>query len=217
MKLKEYIFIIICFVAFCMALLGGDTLTSVIGVCGIYLCFIIGFMYHVLRWTKNKNQINGEYISVNIENVIFEVFMLFVIYSDIKHEYETRVFDLKFIYNKTVKINNFKDFLNTYDEIEKIMLYMMMGFIVGVILLIVKKIICRGRISSEQILFSNGEIIKIKDIKYIKVEDTLWTFSKKITITIASETNNRVIYINNKLFSKVEKDLYNIIANSNSV
>ena len=56
-------------------------------------------------------------------------------------------------------------------------------------------------------------IEKIKDIKYIKVDDALWRFSKKVTITL--ESDKRVIYIKNKLFTRVEKTLISTIANSN--
>lgn len=215
MKLKGYIFIIICLIGAYMGLSGEDTWISVIGVSIIYICFIGAFTYNLLRWTINKKQIKSEYVSINIENVIYEVFTLFTIYSNIKNIYRNRVFYFEYIHNEIIKINNFKDFLNTYDGIEKVMLYMTTGFAIGAIFSIIKKIVCRGRISSERILFSNGEIIKIKDIEFIKVEDGLWTFSKKITITL--QTNNRVIYMNNKLFTKVEKNLYDIITNSNFV
>lgn len=172
-------------------------------------------MYNLLRWNINKKQIKSEYVSIKIENIFYEIITLFGMYSSINDIYRNKVFYYKYIDNDIIEINNFKDFLNTYDGTEKVILYMIMGFSIVAIISIIKKIVCRGRVSSEQILFSNGEIIKVKDIEYIKVEDGLWKFSKKITITL--ETNNRVIYINNKLLTKVEKELYDTIANSNFV
>ncbi|MEG1059882.1 MAG: hypothetical protein RSE41_10725 [Clostridia bacterium] len=215
MKLKEYIFIVACSIGAFLGLLGEDTWISVIGVSIIYICCIGSFMYNLLRWNINKKQIKSEYVSIKIENIFYEIITLFGVYSSINDIYRNKVFYYKYIDNDIIEINNFKDFLNTYDGTEKVILYMIMGFSIVAIISIIKKIVCRGRVSSEQILFSNGEIIKVKDIEYIKVEDGLWKFSKKITITL--ETNNRVIYINNKLLTKVEKELYDTIANSNFV
>ena len=196
-----------------MCIFGEDTFISVIGVSIVYTCFIGEVIYKFLRWNTNKREIKSEYVSINIENIIWDVFVLFVTYTNIKNIYSDRVFNFKYFHDGIIEINNFKDFLNTYNGTEKILVYMTIGVIIVGIISIIQKIVCRGRVSSEQILLSNGEIIKIKDIKYIKVDNALWRFSKKVTITL--ESNKRVIYIKNKLFTRVEKTLINTISNSN--
>lgn len=205
MKIKDYIFIIIYFIAFCIALIGKDTWISIIGISIIYICFISEFMYNILKWNKNKKQITYEYVKLRIENSLYEFFMLFALYFSINREYERRIFYLKYIQNKIVEITNFKDFLNTYDGIEKIILFMLIGFPIGLILLIIKKIVCRGRISSDQILFSSGELIDLKDIKDVKIENSFWGFSQKISLTL--DRGCRVFYIKNTSFTKIEESL----------
>lgn len=212
MQFKKYIGIIACIVGAFIFIFGGGRWVSVIGVSIVYACFIGELIYNFFRWNVNKRDIKSEYVSINIENIILDVFILFITYSNIKDTYKDRVFNYKYFHDEIIEINNFKDFLNTYDGTEKILLYMTMGVIIVGIISIIQKIVCRGRVSSEQILLSNGEIIKIKDIKYIKVDNALWRFSKKVTITL--ESDKRVIYIKNKLFTRVEKTLINTISNS---
>lgn len=205
MKLREYILVIICFILFGIIFIGKNTLISIIGIAVIYIYLTKVFIHSILRWGKNKKYINSNYSSIKRESIIYEVLILFKIYLDIKIDYGMRAFILEYKYNKIVEISNLKDFIKSYDGIEKVMIYMIIGSAIGIFLSIIKKLICRGRVSPKQILFNNGEIINRKDIKDIKIEESFFEFSKKITINL--ETNNKVIYMNNKSFSKVEKEL----------
>ncbi|MDV4152701.1 hypothetical protein R0131_17880, partial [Clostridium sp. AL.422] len=121
-------------------------------------------------------------------------------------------FYLEYFHNKKVQINNFNDFLNTYDFIEKIKIYLVIGISIGLIISIIKKIICRGWISSNYILFTNGEIIDLKDITEVKIEDNFFGFSKKISFKL--NKYSRFIYIKNDNFPKV-KEYLNSLGNNN--
>ena len=205
MKLKDYLFIIICSIGFGMALYTKKPLISIIGISFIYICVINSFIYSVLKWNKNKKQINTDYIKLKIDNFLYEFLFIFTLYLNIKSEYISRSIYLHLIHNKIVKINNFIDYINTYSGTEKITLYMLIALPIGIVISIIKKILLRGRISSDKILLSNGELINLKDIKNIKIENSFWEFSKKITFDL--DKGSRIIYIKNNQFSQIEKHL----------
>ncbi|MGL5085535.1 MAG: hypothetical protein ACRC68_07425 [Clostridium sp.] len=209
MSLKEKIFTISCLIGFCMAFLGEDAYISAIGISIIYMCFIGGLIYSVLKWNKNKKNITGEYVSINIENFAYEILVILYVYKNIRDKYNNRRFELEYLNDEIVIINNFKDFINSYEAIEKIVIYMTIGLAFGAVILLIKKFVCRGRISSEEIIFGNGDIIKLKDIKEIKIGNGLWTFTKNMEIIL--EKSNRIISLSNKNFAKVKENLENSI------
>lgn len=205
MKLKDYIFIMICFVGFGMALYTKKPLISIIGIIIIYICFISAFIYSVLKWNKNKKQINTDYVKLKIDNFLYEFLLVFTIYLNIQRQYISRSTYLKLIHNKIVDINNFIDYINTYSGTEKITHYMLIAFPIGIFISIITKILLRGRISSDKILLSNGELINLKDINNIKIENSFWEFSKKITFDL--DKDSRIIYIKNNQFNKIQEIL----------
>ncbi len=205
MKIKEYIFFIILLIALLMAFFSKNTLISVIGIIITCIFFISSFIYSILKWITNKNEVNTGYVKLKTENFLFEFVTIFNIYLPLKRKYIGRVFYLEYFHNKKVEINNFKDFLNTYNVIEKIRIILIIVILIGVIISIIKKIICKGRISSYYILFTNGELINLKDIKEVKIEDSFFGFSKKISFKL--DNNSRFIYIKNKFFSQIEETL----------
>lgn len=205
MKLKDYLFIMICFVGFGMALDTKNPLISIIGIIIIYICFISAFIYSVLKWNKNKKQINTDYVKLKIDNFLYEFLLIFTLYSNIKTQYISRSTYLKLIHNKIVKINNFIDYINTYSGAEKITHYMLIALPIGIVISIIRKILLRGRISSDKILLSNGELIDLKNIKNIKFQDSFFGFYKKINFDL--DTYNRIIYIKNNQFNKIQETL----------
>ena len=144
MQLKKYIVIIAYIVGAFMCIFGEDTFISVIGVSIVYTCFIGELICKFLRWNTNKRDIKSEYVSINIENIIWDVFVLFVTYTNIKNIYSDRVFNFKYFHDGIIEINNFKDFLNTYNGTEKILVYMTIGVIIVGIISIIQKIVCRS-------------------------------------------------------------------------
>lgn len=209
MNLKKIILIILLLIMLYISILCPNSLAAVICSLGLYIYFGYILIYTALKWNNNKKNINSEYVKANIESFAFEIFLIITTSSNLINKYKNRAFDLWYKHNELSEINSFKeinslkDFFNTYEETEKIMIYMAIGALIGLILFIIKKIICRSRISSDQILFSDGEIINIKDIQDINIEACEWTYSKKITITL--EKKKRIIFINNKSFTKFEK------------
>jgi len=208
MKIKEYIFFIILLIALLMAFFSKNPLISVIGIIITCIFFISSFIYSILKWKTNKNEVNTGYVKLKTENFSFEFVTIFNIYLPLKRKYTGRVFYLEYFHNKKVEINNFKDFLNTYNVIEKIRIILIIVILIGVIISIIKKIICKGRISSYYILFTNGELINLKDIKEVKIEDSFFGLSKKISLTL--DNDFRIVYIKNDNFPKVENYLNSI-------
>lgn len=209
MKIKNFIFLIIGLIVIYMAFISKNPLVTIIGTVVISLYTIYSFIYNALRWYKNKKEINSSYIKLNTENFLLEFSSLITIYLEFKTQYITRDFYLEYTHNKIVEINNFYDFINTYDITEKILIYIIIGISVGLIISIIKKLLCRGKISSDKILLSTGELINLKDIKDIKIENSFWEFSKKISFK--TDNNSFIIYIKNDLFSVVRDDLYSLI------
>ena len=201
MKLKGYILIMLYVSGIIFGIFSKGT-WAIIGFAMILLSSIWILIDNILRWNKNRKKINSEYVSCKRENIIAELAILFSMYLELKDSYWYREFYFDYFYNEVIEIKNLKDFLNAYDYIERLGIYMLIIFSIGLIILIIKKLICRDRITSKEILFSNGEIIELKDIKDIKVEDSFFGFSKKITLTL--ENKERIIRINNKSFPKVK-------------
>ncbi|MBE6052765.1 MAG: hypothetical protein E7212_02450 [Clostridium sartagoforme] len=165
-----------------------------------------------LKWNKNKKEINKEYTKLRTESFLFHFAVLLNAYLKIKTQYTNRSFYLEYTHNKKVQINNFRDFINTYDTLEKILIYIVILFSIAFIISIIKKILCRGRISSDKILLSDGELINLKDIKNVKIENSFWEFSKKISFELDKGSN--FIYIKNNNFTKVEK-YFNSLSTNN--
>ena len=209
MKIKNFIFLIIGLIVIYMAFISKNPLVTIIGTVVISLYTIYSFICNTLRWYKNNQEINSSYIKLNTENFLLEFSSLVTIYLEVKTQYITRDFYLEYTHNKIVEINNFYDFINTYDITEKILIYIIIGISVGLIISIIKKLLCRGKISSDKILLSTGELINLKDIKDIKIENSFWEFSKKISFK--TDNNSFIIYIKNDLFSVVRNDLYSLI------
>lgn len=216
MKFKESIGVMfygICIYVYCSTVTGVNTWGSAVFNYTMYICFIGTLIHSVLKWNKNKTHINIDYVNGNIENIAFECLMLFNILFNLKSKYMYRRLELEFNENKIVEIDNFKALINTYDGVEKAMLFMLIAIAIGLALLVIKKIICRYRISSNHILCSNGEIIKLKDIKDIKIEESFWGFSKKIIVIL--QGGIRTISVSNNSFLKLEKTLESISFNNN--
>ena len=209
MKIKNFIFLIIGLIVIYMAFISKNPLVTIIGTVVISLYTIYSFICSTSRWYKNSQEINSSYIKLNTENFLLEFSSLVTIYLEVKTQYITRDFYLEYTHNKIVEINNFYDFINTYDITEKILIYIIIGISVGLIISIIKKLLCRGKISSDKILLSTGELINLKDIKDIKIENSFWEFSKKISFK--TDNNSFIIYIKNDLFSVVRNDLYSLI------
>lgn len=205
MKIKEIIYIIACLFVIYMTFISKNTVFIVIGSSIILIFFIYKFILSTLQWNKNKKEINTEYINFNKENFLLEFAVILNLYLKIKREYNYRDFYLEYFYNKIVEINNFKDFINTYDVIDQILIYLAIGIIIFFILSAIKKIVCRSRISSNKILFSDGKLINITEIKDVKVEDSFFGLSKKISLKL--DNNFKIVYIKNDLFSLVRNDL----------
>mgnify|MGYP003409027739 CR=1 FL=1 len=203
MKLKGYIFTMLYVFGILLGVFSKGT-WFIIGFAMILVASICIFIDNNLRWNKNRKKITSEYVRAKRENIIAELAILFSMHLEFKDIYMYRELHFEISYNEMIEINNFKDFLNTYDYIERLGIYMIIIFSIGLIISIIKKTICRDIITSKEILFSNGEIIELKDVKDIKVEDSFFGFSKKITLTL--ENKERIIHINNKSFPKVKNN-----------
>lgn len=208
MKFKDITIIGLLILSVGMMFLGKETWVSLVGICSSYLLFSAIFIFSTIKWGKNKKVIGEEYIEINRENFIDNISQILIIYLWIKSKYNSRSFILEYEYNKIVEINNFKDFIDSYEGIEKFAIYALIGVMVFWFLGIIKNIICLGRLSKSEILFSNGDIINLSDIKSMQIEDSFWGFSKKIIIYL--EKGNRLFYIKNKKFEKAEKYLGNL-------
>lgn len=205
MKFKDLLFIPIYIIIFYMAFISKNHLLTIIGISIILIGFIYTLISSTLKWSKNKKEINSEYTKLKVESSLIELLALFNIYLKMKRQYKSRAFYLEYFHNEKVIINNFTDFINTFDIMEKILIYLIIGFSIVFVISIIKKVICRGMISSDKVLLSDGELINLKDIKNIKIENSFWEFSKKISFEL--DKVSKIIYIKNTPFTKIEESL----------
>ncbi|MDU5105730.1 hypothetical protein [Clostridium sp.] len=205
MKFKDFLFILIYIIIFYMAFISKNHSLSIIGISIILIDFIYTLISSTLKWNKNKKEINSEYTKLKVESYLIELLALFNIYLKMKRQYKSRAFYLEYFHNEKVIINNFTDFINTFDIMEKILIYLIIGFSIVFVISIIKKVICSGMISSDKVLLSDGELINLKDIKNIKIENSFWEFSKKISFEL--DKVSKIIYIKNTPFTKIEESL----------
>ena len=212
MKLKDLISMAIFLIIIYMAFISENHLFTIIGISVLFIYFMYTLISSTLKWNKNKKEIDNEYIKLNIDNYLLEFAMVLNTCLKIKREYKYRDFYLEYFHNKKVEINNFNDFINTYDVIVKVLIYIIFAFSIGFIISIIKKIVCRDRISSKKILFSDGKLINLTEIKDIKIEDSFFGLSKKISLTLNNDL--RIVYIKNDKFPKVKEYLNSLGTNN---
>lgn len=115
MKVKDFISIAICLIIIFMAFISENPLFTIIGISIIFIYFMYTLISSTLRWNKNKKEVNNEYTKLRTESFLFELAVLLNTYLNLKRHYKSRSFYLEYFHNKKVPINNFKDFINTYD------------------------------------------------------------------------------------------------------
>lgn len=201
MKKKDNIFIIIFIIGAFIGIWGKETWVGILGVLIVCACFVASYSINILKWNKKRKQLKDQYIKTNVKNFVFEIIFIICMYMRVITSYTLT----KAVNSEKIEISNFSQYINTIDSTERFMLFIIIGFMVGALLLIIEKIICRTRISSEEILFSSGEITKIKDIKKVDVEDSSFGFNKKITVYFDNKVE--IIHLNNSLYEKNFKEI----------
>ena len=127
MKLKGYIFTMLYVFGILLGVFSKGT-WFIIGFAMILVASICIFIDNNLRWNKNRKKITSEYVRAKRENIIAELAILFSMHLEFKDIYMYRELHFAISYNEMIEINNFKDFLNTYDYIERLGIYMIIIF-----------------------------------------------------------------------------------------
>lgn len=206
MKIKDIIYWTIFVVGLFMGLLGGQSLIGIVGLYIVVISISYGFISSIIRWIKNSKRIDNNYVKANIESFIFEIFILLKFYTTIRMDYKYRAFDLEHLYGRIVEINSLKDFLFSYEGQEKIYLYVTLLIGLGAIMSIIKKFICRGYISPNEVILGDGKIIDLRDASSIKVTNSLWFGSKYLVINV--KNRNRTIVLSKETFAQIKGYLH---------